>query len=80
MSSPSDETLPTAAKALLSYWQVNPDAMDSVQGLAKWWLAGQSGRFSIVEIERALELLVGRGLAARRKLADGTEVYARRVS
>lgn len=79
MSSPSDETLPTAAKALLSYWQVNPDAMDSTQGIAKWWLAGQSGQLSIVEIERALEVLVERGLAVRRKLADGTEVYARRI-
>lgn len=77
MASASDEALPPAAEALLAYWGTNPDAMDSVQGIAQWWLAGSAGRLSMPEIEQALNVLVARGLVVRRTLADGTEVYAR---
>jgi hypothetical protein len=79
MASASDDALPPAAEALLAYWSTNPDAMDSVQGIAQWWLMSSSGRLSMPEIERALNVLIERGLVVRRTLADGTEVYARQA-
>jgi len=49
---------------LLEYMRENPDAMDTVTGIAEWWLP-RDVRAGIDEVARALQTLEARGLVER---------------
>jgi hypothetical protein len=64
------------ARDLERYVDRHPAAADTVDGIARWWLAGpmQPPRR---DVEAALDLLVRRGVLSRRPLPDGNTVFAR---
>jgi hypothetical protein len=86
-------TVQEIALQILGYLAENPDACDSAQGIADWWLPSLPARPRRLAVERALAALVAEGwLTASRgmdadahtryRLAagrrEGIAVYARR--
>ncbi len=59
--------------ALLAYLARNPQAADSLAGVARWWL---DDSVSIERVRSALDHLVAIGALRRAQLADGTDWYA----
>jgi len=55
------------AKAILRYLVNNPEAKDTLEGIADWWLEGERGKRT--KVERAISFLVSQGLVleTRRK-------------
>ncbi len=62
-------------QSILAYLQVHPEAADSLEGIASWWLP-QSGYAGTLEaVQEALGLLVAEQRIARIDLADGRTLY-----
>ncbi len=55
----NDEQL---AQSVLAYLTEHPRAMDSVEGIAQWWIMQQQIRVNITTLTRVLRGLVDRGL------------------
>ena len=63
---------------ILQYLQAHPDAGDTVDGIAEWWLSQHDAPYaneSVVLVEQALDHLVQRGLVERHVLVEGTILY-----
>jgi hypothetical protein len=63
---------------VLLYLDRHPGAADSLEGIVQWWLPQQRYETERERIEAAVEVLVQKGLLVKRRLVDGTVVYARR--
>ena len=61
--------------AIEGHLESHPQAADSVEGVALWWLGGMAA--SAQEVECALEGLVQRRRMRCVTLADGTSLYSR---
>jgi hypothetical protein len=61
--------------AIHRYLTSHPDAADSAEGVARWWLPSLNVAASVPEVEAALEQLLTLGLARKRTLADGRVIY-----
>jgi hypothetical protein len=49
------------AGLVLGYLRDHPDAADTLQGVAEWWIPRQQIRVDVMNLQRALRLLVTRG-------------------
>lgn len=65
------------AVAIRSYLRDHPNAADTVEGIARWWLSGDAGNARLANVQRAIEQLVNRGEMVRKTLRDGTVIYER---
>ncbi|MBU6954726.1 MULTISPECIES: hypothetical protein [unclassified Hahella] len=61
-------------RKILEYLQSHPSAADSLQGVVRWWLAGEEA-CSWDSVQRALEGLLRQGVIGRRILSDGGVIY-----
>jgi hypothetical protein len=50
------------ALAVLSYLQEHPDAKDTLEGIAQWWLLRQCSERRLAEVERGVSVLLAQGL------------------
>src|SRR5437762_14305156 len=50
-----------ASKEILSYFTINPDAMDGLEGIARWRLMQKRVQGTVEETKDALHWLVGHG-------------------
>ena len=50
------------AATILRYLRSRPDAADSLEGIARWWLLQKWSEPQLAAVERAVSLLVARGL------------------
>ena len=66
------------AAAIRRYLNEHPNAADTVEGIARWWLSGSSGNELLADVERAVDLLVLQGEVVRQTRRDGTVIYERR--
>ena len=64
------------AAAVREYLALHPDAVDTVEGIATWWIPASNREAFAPQIGLALDLLVNQGVLARRVLPDGRSVYA----
>lgn len=65
----------TLAKEIETYLLTHPDAADTIEGIAKWWIGLQRYKDMRRDVEKALEFLVRRGAVVKRKLSDGRYIY-----
>jgi hypothetical protein len=62
----SRSDLETAAEsAILAYFSESPDACDSLQGIAEWWIAQYQVRFGVETVARVVERLADAGVLER---------------
>ena len=61
------------SSAILRYLAENPRAMDTLEGIAEWWIARQQIRVEVSTLVRVLNRLTERGLLE----VTGTGEYAR---
>lgn len=50
------------AKEILRYLLKNPNAEDTLKGIAEWWLGRQGVKTAVEDVRAALAELVGKGL------------------
>ena len=58
-ASPSDEEV---EQAVLDYLRAHPNAGDTLEGIAGWWMARQRVEIAVQVVARALTRLLQRGL------------------
>jgi DNA-binding MarR family transcriptional regulator len=63
------------ARAVLNYLRRNPEAQDTIEGIAEWWLADQFLRLHPSTLKGALNELVARGFILQRKGKDSQIHY-----
>lgn len=64
-------------EAVLSFLDRHPQAADTLEGIAEWWLPQQRYVTAQARIEAVLQQLVNRGALQMRRLPDGTAIYTR---
>lgn len=63
-------------RAVLDYLARNPQAMDTTEGIALWWIPMPGGRVDVEALEAVLDGLTARGLLER--VGTGTHTHYRR--
>ncbi len=63
----SDEDM---AKAILAYFAEHPQATDTAEGVAQWWITSHQDRTSASRVVRVLDGLVAKGLIERQGNGD----------
>lgn len=71
----ADAEVEGIAHELEHYISLHATAADTPEGIARWWL-DRAEQPAVSRVEAALELLVERGVLARRLLPDGKYIYA----
>ena len=71
----NESNIVDAAEAIQRYLAQRPNAAETVEGVAKWWLARQRYDESVVLAQEALEYLESRGQVVRFHLAGGRVMY-----
>ncbi len=62
-------------REILSYLIENPDAQDTLEGIAHWWLLDRAIRAQAGKVEEALERLLRQGLIVKVENADSQVQY-----
>ena len=63
------------AYEILAYLAKNPDAQDTVEGIAEWWLLAQEIERQVLKVKEALAALVAKDLIVERKGKDSRIYY-----
>jgi hypothetical protein len=63
------------ADEVLAYLLRHPQAQDTMEGIAEWWLLEQRIRHAVAEVEVALSELVRRDFLVARQCRDGRTYY-----
>jgi Fe2+ or Zn2+ uptake regulation protein len=74
---PRQHNLTEVVDAILRYLDAHPDAADSAEGIAKWWLPAD-WCVDQASVEAALERLLKQSLVQRHGNADRHVVYLKR--
>ncbi len=56
---------PNLAKGVLEYLLRYPDAQDTVEGIAEWWLLEHQVRHAVNDVRKAMDELEARGLVIK---------------
>ena len=64
------------AEEIYRYLSAHPNSADTIDGVAQWWLLHERYLKGLELVENALELLVEKGLIARRTNPDGNVIYS----
>ena len=60
---------------ILNYLRKNPEAGDTLEGIARWWLKLEMIEMSTEEVANALESLIQKRLIKMFKTKSGTTLY-----
>jgi len=77
VSTDTDEETMTVAYQIARYLEEHPNAADTLDGVAQWWLLRQRYQESRKTVETALAWLVEQGLVTKSTTAGGQEIYSR---
>ena len=67
--------LENVANAISRYISSRPNASETVEGVARWWLLRQRYEDSIEIVKEALKYLEAEGKVAKLKVPGGKDVY-----
>jgi Fe2+ or Zn2+ uptake regulation protein len=65
------------AEEIIRYFESHPDAEDSLEGIASWWLLDDP-RKSVKTVARAIQRLTSEGVLEGVAQPDGATIYRRR--
>jgi Fe2+ or Zn2+ uptake regulation protein len=65
------------AREVEAYLTSHPAAADTAQGILRWWLPRVRVEESAAALQRALDVLVERGVVVRREVHGGGIVYSK---
>lgn len=74
-SRPERMQISEAATVIERYLNARPQAAETVEGIARWWLVRQRYDDSVDLVRHALDLLVRRGVVERLALSGGQPMY-----
>ncbi len=77
MRQPSHDKTAELAEEIEAYLLAHPQAADTIEGIAKWWLAREKTLERRSVLENALELLEQRGTVVKTPLFNGRFIYSR---
>lgn len=63
------------AREILAYLSAHPQAADSADGIAQWWLAPPTNQCDPSEVVSVLGALAAQGLIAKITLREGQVLY-----
>ena len=72
-----DNKTEVLAEEIARYLADHPDASDTAEGIARWWLTRQRYEDALSQVQQAVERLVSQGRVQRKVLPDGTVVYGK---
>lgn len=72
-----DESIERLARAIVRYVNAHPDASDTIEGVARWWVASEAEDVPVDVLERALDMLTERRVLTVRVLPDGRQMFTR---
>ena len=75
-----EEMVDRLTRAIVRYVNAHPNASDTLEGVARWWVASDAERAPIDLLQRALDTLTDRHVLTRRVLPDGRQAYAASTS
>ncbi len=65
-------------RSIRAYLAECPQAMDTLEGIAAWWVLRQEIRLQVASVERAVRRLVSGGILEEVRTATGTRYRLRR--
>jgi hypothetical protein len=63
------------AERILRYLRAHPEAKDTLEGIAEWWLAEDKISQSVEKVAKALAWLVESGKLVERHVAGGMTIF-----
>ncbi|MDN3514152.1 MAG: hypothetical protein NG747_07110 [Candidatus Brocadia sp.] len=66
---------PSIMQEIVAYLSEHPDAGDTLEGVAEWWLLKQKVRHKTREVKKSLSELVAQGLLLEQKGQDNHIYY-----
>lgn len=75
ITSKAPKQVTETAAAIERYLSSRPQAAETVEGIARWWLRRQRFEDSVEMVQRALDLLVRRGVVEQLSLSGGQPMY-----
>jgi hypothetical protein len=72
-----DDIVRSLASGISRYLSARPDALDTADGILRWWLPQLHLDAQAEQLQHALDLLVSRGVVDSWELPDGRLVYGR---
>lgn len=76
MASSSHERAHEVSEVVERYLLAHPDASDTLDGIARWWLLRQRNEDARELVQEALDLLVQRGVVQQRVSVDGVTLFS----
>lgn len=74
-----NELIESIAQEILNYLKMHPNSVDSIDGIAKWWLKRQRFDEAHNNVQLAVGLLISEGKLEKRGIGRGGAVfYARK--
>jgi hypothetical protein len=70
-----DQEIVAIAQEIHDYLSAHPNAVDSLEGVVKWWLTRQRFESATDSVQKALDYLVAGGLVSKKVIASGRVVY-----
>ena len=65
----------TIAQLLINYMQNNPEAKQTAEGIARWWILQQKFEDEIEVIERVIKCLTDEGIIEKIEFSDSDAHY-----
>ncbi len=77
MTNDNSEEIERLADQIVEYVSRNPLAADTLAGIESWWLSAAKLRITSSNVEKAVRLLLLRGILTCNIQPDGTKTYLR---